>query len=196
MNDLANCRAADARLLARICLGLAVLAAIALCLLVTPARAQQAENPWAEARLHSPNIGAYRAVRGYRVHQPVDIRTNSQIVAEAVPFIGTRNPMGFRGPGCKAFVNMIARRAGYYANASMRAFDTAGMGQRIAYPVPGAYRVSARRGGGHVEIVAEVNGGTVTTISGNKGRNRVGWSYRSVAGARYYLPVGSRYASL
>ena len=120
---------------------------------------------------------------------PLDIRSAPQIVAEAARYIGTRNPMHFRGPGCKAFVNMIARHTGYATNASMRAFDTRGMGQRVAYPQPGDYRVSSRRGGGHVEIVASVDGGRVTTINGNKGRNRVGWSYRSIAGAAYYRPI-------
>ena len=133
-----------------------------------------------------------RPVRhGRRAHQsvPLDIRSAPQIVAEAARYIGTRNPMHFRGPGCKAFVNMIARHTGYATNASMRAFDTRGMGQRVAYPQPGDYRVSSRRGGGHVEIVASVDGGRVTTINGNKGRNRVGWSHRSIAGAAYYRPI-------
>ena len=120
---------------------------------------------------------------------PLDIRTAPQIVAEAARYIGTRNPMHFRGPGCKVFVNMVARRTGYATNASARAFDTRGMGQRVAYPQPGDYRVSSRRGGGHVEIVASVDGGRVTTINGNKGRNRVGWSHRSIAGAAYYRPI-------
>lgn len=119
----------------------------------------------------------------------MDIRPAAQLVAEAARYIGTRNPMGFRGPGCKAFVNMVARRTGYAVNRSMRAFDTVSMGRRVAYPQPGDYRVSTRRGGGHVEIVASVEGGRVTTINGNKGRNRVGWSHRSVAGAAYYRPI-------
>lgn len=119
----------------------------------------------------------------------LDIRTAPQIVAEASRYIGSRNPMGFRGPGCKVFVNMVARRAGLAANSSARAFDTAAMGRRVGYPQPGDYRVSRRRGGGHVEIVASVEGGRVTTINGNKGRNRVGWSHRSVRGAVYYRPI-------
>jgi len=119
----------------------------------------------------------------------LDIRTAPQIVAEASRYIGSRNPMGFRGPGCKVFVNMVARRAGLATNSSARAFDTAAMGRRVGYPQPGDYRVSRRRGGGHVEIVASVEGGRVTTINGNKGRNRVGWSHRSVIGAVYYRPI-------
>lgn len=124
----------------------------------------------------------------------MDIRSAPQIVAEAARYIGARNPMGFRGPGCKVFVNMVARRSGFAANSSARAFDTAAMGQRVSYPQPGDYRVSRRRGGGHVEIVASVDGGAVTTINGNKGRNRVGWSHRSIGGAAYYRPI--RTASL
>lgn len=131
-----------------------------------------------------------RGNRGRNFAQaPLDIRTAPQIVAEAARYIGARNPTGFRGPGCKAFINMVARRSGLYANASARAFDTRGMGQRVSYPQPGDYRVSARRGGGHVEIVASVEGGIVTTINGNKGRNRVGWSHRSIGGAAYYRPI-------
>ena len=126
---------------------------------------------------------------------PLDIRSAPQIVAEAARYIGTRNPMRFRGPGCKVFLNMVARRSGYYANASARAFDTRGMGQRVSYPQPGDYRVSARRGGGHAELVASVEGGRVTTINGNKGGNRVGWSYRSIGGAAYYRPIRMASAS-
>jgi len=150
------------------------------------AMAGRDDSPWATAQY---NVGSTSVVSTRGRSYPVDIRTSSQIVAEAAQYVGMRNPMRFRGPGCKAFVNMVARRAGYYSNRSMRAFDAAGMGQRIAYPVPGAYRVSARRGGGHVDIVAAVHGNTVTTINGNKGGNRVGWSRRGVAGARYYLPI-------
>lgn len=137
---------------------------------------------------------ARRLVRAESRLAPLDIRTAPQIVAEAARYIGARNPMGFRGPGCKVFVNMVARRSGFAANSSARAFDTAAMGQRVSYPQPGDYRVSRRRGGGHVEIVASVDGGAVTTINGNKGRNRVGWSHRSIGGAAYYRPI--RTASL
>lgn len=174
----------------------------ALLLACSPAIADTTDSPWAAGVRQAQVIVPLRKGRRVRepqrieLAQPLDIRSAPQIVAEAARYIGTRNPMAFRGPGCKAFVNMVARRAGYFANASMRALDTAGMGQRIDYPVPGAYRVSYRRGGGHTEIVASVDGGTVTTINGNKGRNRVGWSHRSIGGARYYLPLTTRLASL
>lgn len=174
--------------------------ALALALIsLAPAAHAQSALEWAvsQGAAPTPKSGVLRnrGNRGRIVAQaPLDIRSAPQIVAEAARYIGARNPMRFRGPGCKAFVNMVARRTGFAANASMRAFDTASMGQRVSYPQPGDYRVSRRRGGGHVEIVASVGAGGVTTINGNKGRNRVGWSHRSIAGAAYYRPI--RTASL
>lgn len=126
--------------------------------------------------------------------RPMDIRTAPQMVAYAAQFVGTRNPYRFRGPGCKVFVNMVARRSGYYANSSARAIDVARMGTRVSYPQPGDYRYSGRRGDGHAEIVASVEGGRVVTINGNKGGNRVGYSYRSIGSGVYYRPI--RYAGL
>lgn len=163
--------------------------ALALALIsLAPAAHAQSALEWAvsQGAAPTPKSGVLRnrGNRGRIVAQaPLDIRSAPQIVAEAARYIGTRNPYRFRGPGCKVFLNMVARRAGYYANASARAFDTRGMGQRVSYPQPGDYRVSARRGGGHAELVAEVHGGSVTTINGNKGGNRVGWSHRSIGGA-------------
>ena len=167
------------------------LAFIAALCAVSPAHAETALE-FAASGMGRAVVETAQPVRHGRYARqavPLDIRSAPQIVAEAARYIGSRNPMHFRGPGCKVFVNMIARRTGYVANASARAFDTRGMGQRVAYPQPGDYRVSSRRGGGHVEIVASVDGGRVTTINGNKGRNRVGWSHRSIAGAAYYRPI-------
>lgn len=171
---------------------------------VAPAQAQTALEFATSGMGASPAVVACRASssRARRcasldrrfAHDPAlprDIRPALQIVAEAARYIGARNPMRFRGPGCKAFVNMVARRAGFAVNASMRAFDVAGMGQRVSYPQPGDYRVSARRGGGHIELVARVEGGAVVTINGNKGGNRVGWSHRAISGAAYYRPLRS-----
>lgn len=187
-----------ARVRARLCLRAALVSSAVLAgLLVTQAHADDAARPEAMvAFLMGDSVQPVRPAARSRRHRgrteyaaPLDIRTAPQIVAEAARYIGTRNPMRFAGPGCKAFVNMVARRAGYAVNDSMRAFDTRGMGRRVSHPQPGDYRVSARRGGGHVEIVARVEGGRVVTINGNKGRNRVGWSHRQIAGAAYYRPI-------
>ena len=170
--------------------------ALALISLAAPASAQVSAPSALEFAIGQGAASSQSAGlrnRGNRVRSfaqaPLDIRTAPQIVAEAARYIGARNPQGFRGPGCKVFVNMVARRSGLYANASARAFDTRGMGQRVSYPQPGDYRVNARRGGGHVVIVARVEGGRVVAINGNKGRNRVGWSSYPIAGGAYYRPI-------
>lgn len=170
-----------------------VLLALAAYLIIAPASAQEAPSALefyaGQASAPTSLQKAQRRGRAAAQSAPLDIRTAPQIVAEAARYIGTRNPMRFAGPGCKAFVNMIARRTGFYANASARAFDTRGMGQRVSYPQPGDYRVNSRKGGGHVVLVARVENGRVVTINGNKGRNRVGWSNYPIAGAAYYRPI-------
>jgi len=157
-----------------------------LSLFASPALADYTDHMLGTSSTPGP---AARTARG-----PLDIRTAPQMVADAARFVGTKNPYRFRGPGCKVFVNMIARRNGYYANSSARAVDVARMGTRVSYPQPGDYRYSSRSGGGHAELVADVRGSTVVTINGNKGGNRVGYSYRSIGSGAYYRPI--RYASM
>jgi len=176
-----------------------LLGALALAFVsVVPASAQEAPSALefyaGQASAPTSLQKAQRRGRAAAQTAPLDIRTAPQIVAEAARYIGTRNPMRFAGPGCKAFVTMVARRTGYAVNASMRAFDTRGMGQRVSYPQPGDYRVNARKGGGHIVIVAKVVGGRVLAINGNKGRNRVGWSNYPIAGAAYYRPIRMAWA--
>lgn len=161
----------------------------AILLFVFALTASPALADYADHMLDYPQSVKTAQVQLPRTRGPLDIRTAPQMVADAARFIGTRNPYHFRGPGCKVFVNMIARRNGYYANSSARAVDIARMGQRVRYPQPGDYRYSGRRGGGHAEIVAKVEGSTVVTINGNKGRNRVGLSYRSIGSGAYYRPI-------
>lgn len=155
----------------------------------TPASAQSALEWAASQGTHAAPSRHVSAVRSrspsLRLSAPLEIRTSTQIVATAAQFIGSRNPTGFRGAWCKAFANMVARRSGYYANASLRAVDTSGMGQRVAGPVPGAFRVTRH----HVAIVAAVHGRTVVAISGNNRHGRVGWSHYAARGASYYLPI-------
>lgn len=170
---------------------------LALISLAAPASAQVTAESALEfaAAQNAQPVATSPACKGRRCRavatqgRPLEIRTAHQLVSEAMRYVGTRNPMRFSGPGCKAFVNMVARRAGYAVNASMRAFDAAAMGIRISHPEPGAYRITKRRGGGHVDIVAEVHGRSVTTVNGNKGRNRVGLSHKPIAGAAYYRPI-------
>ena len=175
---------------ARICLtGALVVSAVLDGVLVARADETGRMSPYeTEAQVIVPVRPAARNRReSHRVDyaRPMDVRPTMQIVAEAARYIGSRNPTGFRGPWCKAFVNMVARRSGYYVNTSLRAVDAALMGQRVAGPVPGAYRVTR----GHVSLVARVEGSRVVAISGNNGHGRVGWSHYAARGAAYYLPI-------
>ena len=125
---------------------------------------------------------------------PLDIRTAPQIVADAMRFVGSPNPFHVRVPACKIGVNRILARNGYHVNASARAIDIATMAYRVSRPQPGDIRYSGRRGGGHVEMVAEIEGGKLTDVNFNKGGNVVGLSHRRIAGGVYFRPyrVASR----
>ena len=132
--------------------------------------------------------GRVARARAFEARVPASADTmaaGGDLVAIATRYVGARNPTGFRGPWCKAFANMVARQSGHYVQGSLRARDTGAMGQRVAGPVPGAYRVTR----GHVSIVAAVEGGSVTAISGNNGHGRVGYSHYAARGAAYYLPI-------
>ena len=135
-----------------------------------------------------------RHVARYESRGPRAIRTAPQIVADAVSLVGARNPFRFRGPGCKVGINRILARNGYHVNASARAIDVASMAYRVSHPQPGDLRYSGRRGGGHVEMVAEIEGGKLTDVNFNKGGNVVGLSHRRIAGGVYFRPyrVASR----
>ena len=87
-------------------------------------------------------------------------------------FLGSRNPTGFHGAWCGAFMAMIARREGRSIPPSpllARSWARAG---RPSGPVVGAIAVMPH----HVGIVAAVKPGKVLLVSGNHGhRVGVGW---------------------
>lgn len=140
----------------------------ALMLACTPAVAQQAENPWTETRLHPANIGAHKIGRGYRVYQPTDVRTSSQILAEAQRYVGSGKVTRYAGPWCRDFINLVASRAGYrLANNSRRAIDAVHLGMRVSHPQPGDLVVQRH----HVTIFAGWSGdGRIVGLGGNQGR--------------------------
>ncbi len=185
--------------MARLRLRLALVAILAwAALAVTHARAetaldfavsgmgrQEAAHTSRHARV-SRRIMRRVATHESRVRSPLDIRSAPQIVADAMRYVGSRNPTRFKGIAwCKAFVNKIAHENGYYVNASLRAIDAAAMGQRIAGPAVGAYRVTRH----HVAIVASVHGGRVVAVSGNGRGHRVSLSHYAARGAAYYMPI-------
>ena len=144
----------------------------ALALACSSALADTTESPWTETRLHPADIGAYKIGRGYRIHQPMEIRTSSQMLAEAQRYVGLGKVTRYRGPWCRDFINLVAARAGYrLANNSRRAIDAVHLGYRVSTPQPGDLVVMRH----HVTIYAGNAGGRIVGLGGNQG-HRVRYS--------------------
>lgn len=93
----------------------------------------------------------------------------SDLLAVAERYMGDRNPTGFRGPWCKAFVNMVARRTGHLYNVSKRAIDGLRMGIRVRMPRPGDLAVMRH----HITFFAGWGGRGFIGVGGNQGGGRV-----------------------
>lgn len=91
------------------------------------------------------------------------------MLAVASHFVGDRNPTGFHGPWCKAFVNMIARKTGHFTNASLRAVDALHMGYRVKSPRPGDVAVMRS----HATFFAGYGGRGFLGLGGNQSHHRV-----------------------
>lgn len=94
---------------------------------------------------------------------------NSDVIATAERFLGDRNPTGFRGPWCKAFINLIARKTGHYFNRSLRAIDGLRMGVRVRVPRAGDLAVFQH----HITIFAGYGGRGFLGLGGNQTGHRV-----------------------
>ena len=73
-------------------------------------------------------------------------------------------------PWCAGFVSYCFRRAGYNMPYTLRAKDYLKYGKQVKKPIPGDLIVLSRSGGGHVGIIEQVKGDTITTIEGNTGK--------------------------
>jgi hypothetical protein len=93
----------------------------------------------------------------------------SSVLAVASRFVGDSNPTGFRGPWCKAFVNMVARKTGHFTNASLRAVDALHMGVRVRSPRPGDVAVMRS----HTTFFAGYGGRGFLGLGGNQSHHRV-----------------------
>jgi hypothetical protein len=135
------------------------------------------------ARAHERRARAHASRSGFvRVHELSPLPRSAalpvvaaDLVAEAQRFAGARNFTGFRGPWCKAGLNIWLERAGYYADRSLRAIDALGDGARLRRPALGAIAVMKH----HVAIVTGILRGGVQAISANHG-NRVGMGFYSL----------------
>lgn len=95
---------------------------------------------------------------------------SSDILATAERYLGDRNPTLFRrGPWCKAFVNMIARKTGHFYNRSLRAIDGLRMGVRVRFPRAGDLAVLRH----HITIFAGYGGRGFLGLGGNQSGHRV-----------------------
>lgn len=95
---------------------------------------------------------------------------SSDILATAERYLGDRNPTWFRrGPWCKAFVNMIARKTGHFYNRSLRAIDGLRMGVRVRFPRAGDLAVMAT----HITFFAGYGGRGFLGLGGNQSGHRV-----------------------
>lgn len=94
---------------------------------------------------------------------------SSSVLAVASRFVGDSNPTGFRGPWCKAFVNMVARKTGHFTNASLRAVDALRMGFRVRSPQPGDVAVMRS----HTTFFAGYGGRGFLGLGGNQSHHRV-----------------------
>ena len=124
-----------------------------------------------------------RTVRGAGPGAPLEIRPAPQIaqtnlIAQAERYVGDRNPTGFRGAWCGAFMGMVARRSGHAPPPGyLQARSWAHAGRAIAGPAIGAVAVMRH----HVGIVVGFSARGPILISGNHG-HRVGVGVYSASG--------------
>jgi len=113
--------------------------------------------------------------------------SGGSLLALAERYVGSRNPTGFHGPWCGAFMGLVARRAGLSVpEGYLQARQWARVGHRVAGPQIGAIAVMAH----HVGIVAGMDArGNPVLVSGNYG-GRVGVGAHSARGIIAYVRPG------
>ena len=120
---------------------------------------------------HSVGLVPAANARAAEIDRPMRL-SGADMLDGARRFLGSRNPTGFHGAWCGAFMAMIARREGRSIPPSpllARSWARAG---RPSGPVVGAIAVMPH----HVGVVAAVKPGKVLLVSGNHGhRVGVGW---------------------
>lgn len=111
----------------------------------------------------------------YRSERPIAARIrgageDQAFLATAERFLGRRNPTGFRGPWCGAFLGMIAKIRGVDVPAGFRrAVAWLRAGTRVSRPRPGDLGVMP----GHVTIFAGYRGRRFLGLGGNQRGGRV-----------------------
>ncbi|WP_158811380.1 hypothetical protein, partial [Beijerinckia sp. L45] len=128
-------------------------------------------------------------VAGFARARVVDVASvggvATDVVREALRWVGHGNMTGTRGPWCQDFDTFVLRRTGHQTIASRLARDAVYAGRPISGPVPGAIMSMPHHTGFVVEVLSP---GRVLVISGNHG-HRVGLGVYSTRGARFALPA-------
>ena len=107
------------------------------------------------------------------------------VVNTAMKYENHGNVTGFRGPWCKAFVNMIMKETGHnLPDNSLRARDSVSLGRRVVTPVAGAVFVQPHHTG---FVIRPLDGGQFLAISGNYG-HRVRVAVFQASSAHFVIP--------
>jgi len=109
---------------------------------------------------------------------------DTDLVRIAKRYLGRRNPTGFRGPWCKAFLNMVLEQGGYRTDRSLLARDAIRLGKRLSGPRIGAVAMRPH----HVTIVAAIHERTISGLGGNQAGGRVALSTYPASGWTYIEP--------
>ncbi len=112
------------------------------------------------------------------------LQLSGALLATASHYIGARNPTGFHGPWCGAFMAMVARRAGRASPKGPRLAANWRTAGHATHPRVGAVMVMRH----HVGIVARIEHGRVLLISGNHS-HRVGLGWYAVSRAIAFRSV-------
>ena len=73
-------------------------------------------------------------------------------------------------PWCAGFISYCFKKAGLNLPYTLRARDFIKLGKVVRNPQTGDLIIFSRQGGGHIGIIEKVQGDTITTIEGNKGK--------------------------
>jgi hypothetical protein len=175
----------------------AVAATLAFILLVMTAHAAEARGGRHWHRAHHPRHARHaRHVASVADHVSMfardridDVRRAeagaTDVVREALRWVGHGNMTGRRGPWCGDFAQMVLRRSGHRTVASRLARDAVRAGSPIGGPAAGAIMSLPHHTGFVVRVIAP---GRVLLISGNH-RHRVGLGVYSTRGARFARPA-------
>ncbi len=173
----------------------------ALALACAPARADDTQSPWADARASAAPaaeskfftlrrvrgrqefVRVYPRARRAEIGAPLDIRTPAQLADVALRYVGSAKFTRLPGAWCRDGLNVWLRVAGFHTDGDRRAATLGRIVRPLARPVPGAIAWQRH----HAAVVLRVDGARVTLISANYS-HRVKIHTAAVRSYRYGAP--------